>query len=67
MRIPKSMQNMTEGLCGNNNDEASDDLVDSSGNDLSGVQDGVSQFGNSWKVPDPDDSGYEASLISHAI
>lgn len=52
IRIPKSMVNMTEGLCGNNNGQWQDDLIDASGKDMSGVIYGESLFLDSWQVPD---------------
>ena len=54
IKIPASLRNMMEGLCGNNNGDPDDDLVTSAGEDVSGDPASFSLVGNSWQVADPE-------------
>lgn len=55
--IPKSWVNVTEGICGNNDGDHQNDLIDKSGTDRNDepIPEGFSNFVNSWFVDDPED------------
>ena len=57
VKLPTSFRNMTNGLCGNNNGDAGDDLTTSDGEDVTGLENSFSIWGNSWQVEDPEDKG----------
>ncbi|ELU15751.1 hypothetical protein CAPTEDRAFT_201172 [Capitella teleta] len=62
--VPYDLKDATSGLCGNFNYDRRDDLVAKNGTDMSTVTDGVSHFGNSWQVQDPEDSECEGRIDS---
>ena len=53
--LPYDLKGATSGLCGNFNYDRNDDLVAKNGTDMAYVTDGISHFGNSWHVNDPEE------------
>ena len=64
VKIPMSLMNMTEGLCGNHNNDVIDDLTGSSGELMPTDSEGISAFGNSWQVEDPESPQWAQSVHS---
>ena len=52
VKMPTTFSNMTDGLCGNNNGDAEDDLVTKDGVDVTGTAGSYSVFANSFLVED---------------
>jgi alpha-tectorin len=55
--IPTTLVEMTDGLCANNNGDASDDLITRWGVDVTNHTDAWWEFGQSWQVVDEEDVG----------
>ena len=54
VKIPSTLVNLTNGICGNHNNDPSDDLTTNSGHRMNDVANGQHLFGISWQVDDPD-------------
>jgi hypothetical protein len=55
--MPTYLEGMTDGLCGNYNGDASDDLITRYGDLVLNDTNGSWKFGNSWQVDDSEDAG----------
>ncbi|ELT87035.1 hypothetical protein CAPTEDRAFT_113759, partial [Capitella teleta] len=54
IKVPTDFENATEGLCGNNDGDAENDMLTKEGNDVTGMNGSQSVLANSWQVHDPD-------------
>ena len=55
VKLPPHYKAFTEGLCGNSNDNVTDDLITRQGRNVSGISGGASLFGHSWQEFDEDE------------
>ena len=55
IKIPSGYTSQVEGLCGDFNTDANNDMTTSGGIDVSGYPHSHAVFGNSWQVDDPED------------
>jgi von Willebrand factor type D domain len=56
IQVPDDYQSLTHGLCGNNNGNADDDFTLSNGTYVGNLTDPGSYIGNSYVVPDGNDT-----------
>ncbi len=54
VKMPPAYKTQTDGICGDYNDDASNDLTTSEGVNVRGDPSSHSKVGNSWQIPDPD-------------
>ena len=55
VKLPPEYNNLTEGLCGNSNQDNTDEFITRHAIDVSGVSGGAALFGHSWQEFDEED------------
>ncbi|ELT91584.1 hypothetical protein CAPTEDRAFT_122944, partial [Capitella teleta] len=64
IRVPTEFKNATEGLCGNNDGDAENDMLTKEGNDVTGMDGSHSILANSWQVHDPDEQLCQQEVVN---